>query len=817
MALFRNLRSMFSPTVIHVYGGDMGVAVANMDAAELYRTQPNLRAVVSFLADNAAQVPLKVHERRSDSDRPRVLDSPGALLLAQPNPDMTAFEYKRWVYSDLLLYERHLSLLVPSADTDSGWELRPVPGLWIRGYNGQSPYAPESIDVGAPNAAPVEVPAGKFVLFHGYDPTDPMRQFSRISALKDTLHEQVESNSFRRQMWKRGGRFNAYLTRPKDVQPWTDGAFARFKETWKASWAGAEADEGGGMPILEDGMEIKTVQFNSRDAQWAESVKLSREDAAAVYHVNPAMIWPGSGQTYASAKDNARSLYNDTLAPQLMQVTDRLTADVLKRIGEPSGHYVAYDITIKTEGTFEEKISALQSAVGAPFLSRNEARAKLDLPAIEGGDELIVPLNVMVGGLASNHDTDPTVERYNSAAATVKAEVVDGPKAPDGEPERKAKGDPAEGAADELAEVYRAFFERQRKSVVPKIESGAANWWNAERWDSELVDDLYPVALRQADAAGERAVAQLWPDDASRKYGKEQTAAYISKMCLMRAQAVNAVTHRELQDAIDEGGKAAAVDAKGLRSTIGGVFANAILNRSRTTAGALACALVGFATMEGVKQNKRRGENVYKTWRTTSGNPRSSHRAINGETVQYDQPFSNGMMWPGDWKNGSAAEVAFCKCVLDVEVREIDSYVGRIRDRYDIPAQQVVAADLTKVLGGLDGCSQELYEDAWIGMQELDVPRRKIEDWSLKDKDKARAFREYLGYEREDHRIVRFQTFARAWKVEPVPKGENAWGKLYQRDFIMDGKDGRQANVRTGWILRTDTDKMQLTSEYVKE
>ena len=31
------------------------------------------------------------------------------------------------------------------------------------------------------------------------------------------------------------------------------------------------------MPILEDGMEIKTVQFNSRDAQWYESVKLARE------------------------------------------------------------------------------------------------------------------------------------------------------------------------------------------------------------------------------------------------------------------------------------------------------------------------------------------------------------------------------------------------------------------------------------------------------------------------------------------------------------------------------------------------------------
>mgnify|MGYP006873066765 CR=1 FL=1 len=263
--------------------------------------------------------------------------------------------------------------------------------------------------------------------------------------------------------------------------------------------------------------------------------------------------------------------------------------------------------------------------------------------------------------------------------------------------------------------------------------------------------------------------------------------------------------------------EAAGVDAKGLKDTARGVFAFASQHRAGIAGAALAAGLAGFAMHEACSQNRRRGENVYKTWRTTSGTPRASHAAMNGETVQMDEPFSNGMMYPGDWAGGSAAECANCKCVIDVEVRDKTSYVERIRERYDIPAQQIVEAELAKELGALDGCAEELYEDAWIGMQELDVPRRKIEDWSLKDKDKVRAFREYLGYERDDHSVVRFQTFAKAWKVEPVLKGENAWGKLYQRDFIMDGKNGRKANVRTGWILRDDTGKMQLTSEYVKE
>lgn len=659
MAIFSGLRNLRRP-VIYTYSDDYGVNVAHMDAAQLYKTQPNLRAVISFLADNAAQIPIKVYERASDTDRPRVLDSQAALLLSNPNPDMTAFEFKRWMYSDLLLYERFLTLLIPSKKTDSGWELRPIPAAWIQQYRGTSPFSPDSIVVGVPGNAPIEIPAKMFVLFHGYDPTDPMRQYSRISALKETLHEQVESNKFRRQMWHRGGRFNAYLTRPKDVQPWSDEAFNRFKETWKTSWAGGEAADGGGTPILEDGMEIKTVQFNSRDAQWAESVKLSREDCAAVYHVNPAMIWPGSGQTYASAKDNARALYNDCLAPTLMQATDRINMVILPRVGEPKNHYAAYDITIKTEGTYEEKIKTLSSAVGAPFLSRNEARAHLDLPAIDGGDELITPLNVLTGGLASPRDTDPA--DYNSAliegARLMLGLKSADPTKEDKPKERKAVGKPREEDAEELVEVYKAFFKRQAKSILPKI-GAKAEWWDEKRWNRELTEDLYAKALPISSETARRAIKDLFDDG---EYDTALTEAYIRKMCERRAEMVNQATYTELKDALE-----ADEDEEGLKTTPEGVFENAEENRSESAGNAFATALCAWSLMEACRQNER-GQNVYKTWEVTSSNPRSSHAAMDGETVPYDEPFSNGAMWPGDIDNLDVEDVANCQCVLVITV-----------------------------------------------------------------------------------------------------------------------------------------------------
>ena len=151
MVILDGLRNLFRPKYTYVYGGDYGVSVANMNAEELYKTQPNLRAVISFLADNAAQVPIKVYDRVSDTDRRRILDSPAALLLQNPNEDMTAFEFKRWMYSDLLLYERFLTLIVPSKYTPSGWELRPIPANWIQSFKGSSPFAPEAIVICALN------------------------------------------------------------------------------------------------------------------------------------------------------------------------------------------------------------------------------------------------------------------------------------------------------------------------------------------------------------------------------------------------------------------------------------------------------------------------------------------------------------------------------------------------------------------------------------------------------------------------------------------------------------------------------------------
>jgi hypothetical protein len=94
------------------------------------------------------------------------------------------------------------------------------------------------------------------------------------------------------------------------------------------------------------------------------------------------------------------------------------------------------------------------------------------------------------------------------------------------------------------------------------------------------------------------------------------------------------------------------------------VFDRAESDRVDTGAAAFATAIAGWAALEAVRQvAPRRG--ATKTWDVTSGNPRPSHAAMNGETVPINEPFSNGCEWPGD-EGGDPDTTCGCNCSTEV-------------------------------------------------------------------------------------------------------------------------------------------------------
>ena len=627
-------------------------SVEGMTARELYASQANLHAVVSFLSDSVAQLPLKVYRRVGENNRQRDRESGAALLLYRPNADQTEYEFINSFAVEFLLHGCSFVWLLPDGESPSGYQLRLIPCEWIRETESATNYAPDVLHVSSgTHGEVIEIPRTQFIPFRMYSPGAPGGWQGPIPALKQTLSEQIQADRFRTQIWRSSGRFNAYLTRPKDVAAWSDTQRQSFIETFRAGWS-ADGEHAGGIPLLEDGMELKPYQFSSKEAQYAEARQLSREDVAAAYHVNPSLIWHTTTQTYASAKDNARSLYADCLGPLLQMTQQRINSFLLPLIGADPDTYVEFDLAEKLKGSFEERAALLQAAVGVPWMTRDEARADNNLPPLPDGQgtEVVTPLNVAVG--RQIYSAGPGLLSGPTAAKS--ADVV---SKSDTAPETGELRIPVKAADDEreeLSDVLRSYFARQRRSLLPRIGAGDADWMDFERWDKELADDLEPRLDSISDAHGKAVAEKL-----GTRYDPEITRAYLRKMAEGRAHATNAKTQEAVQAALDaEDDEDAATPAD--------VFDRRENDESDMLGRTLATAVAGWATGESCRQAEDQGysRTIEKRW-VTGPNPRGSHALMNGQRVPIDQPFSNGAYWPGD-DNLSADESCGCNCTTEI-------------------------------------------------------------------------------------------------------------------------------------------------------
>jgi len=643
-------KQLFRPTIVQYnFGPDAPTQVLNYTARQLYNTQDNLSAVVNFLSNSIAQLPLKTYKRNGEAKRERDRTSPAALLLWKPNTDQTEYEFIRSLLVEYFVFGCVYVWLLPDPESSSGWQLRIVPTDWVVSTEKANSYAPDKILVTSNDGNQIEIPRSEFVRFSTYSPGNPGGYVSPISALRQTLEEQIQAGSFRRELWKSSGRLNAQIIRPKDVKPWDDETRKKWVTAFREAW-GPGGSKAGSIPLLEDGMEIKPFSTSFREQQWAESIKLSREAVAAAYGINPSLVWHTDTQTYASSKDNARALYAECLGPVLQMLQQRINAFLLPMIGADVGTYVEFDLSEKLKGSFEERASILQSSVGGPWMTRNEARADNNLPPIEGGDELIVPLNVVAGGQASPQDTH--MDTY-SGSSSLKEILIKANR------EISVNVAPGENEIEAMQEVISKFIKRQSKSVLPKLGAKAVEWWDADRWDEELTEDLIPIMREIATNHG-----YLMSEALGTKFYVDEIVDYIKKAAEARSKIINEETLKKLQEAIEQ-----ALDAEeDARTAAEHEFSKREDADSLLLGSMLAKTLSGFGTKDAVRQAKNQGfsRKVYKEW-VTGPKARDSHSAMNGQRVLIDDKFSNGAEWPGD-DNLSPDESCGCNCSTRVIV-----------------------------------------------------------------------------------------------------------------------------------------------------
>ena len=211
------------------------------------------------------------------------------------------------------------------------------------------------------------------------------------------------------------------------------------------------------------------------------------------------------------------------------------------------------------------------------------------------------------------------------------------------------------------------------------------------------------------------------------------------------------------------------------------------------------------STMDACYAARERGADVVKQWDATmDANTRESHQMVDGEVRALDEKFSNGLMYPGD-PSGSAAEVINCRCVLlqrakwALDQKELD----RLKERASFY--------------GLD--KRKSFDEMDLQFF-AKIPDEKLTEYALNfehptGKEKAKAFKEALGYTKESYTDLKTKILDSFDEKELVYKREDKYGKRYEQIMQITGPNGKTANVLTAWIKDNDNAEPRLTSIYV--
>lgn len=387
----------------HINFVDLAAAVPEMTVEQLWREQPHLRTVTSFIARMVATVSLHVYERMEDGGRARVRDSYLAQLMHKPNEFQTLYRFLFDSVMDFCLYDEFVWYIDEDPTRTDRFRMYRIPPSWIVHTKWDDPWHLTHVAVNFPTREPlVWLDGDRIIRSHGYSPSSVRYGDSPINALRGVLKEQIESAAYRAQLWHNGPRLGGVITRPQDAK-WDAVARRRFKQSWQSTYAGSGSGAGG-VPVLEDGMEFKPFHLKAQDEQVVEMTKLSLSTVAQVYHVNPTMVGLLDNANYSNVKEFRQSLYGDSLGPMMKQIEELLNFELLPRLAaldhtiDPSEVYLEFNIEERLRGRFEEQAAVTSTAVGGPWMTRNEARVMNNLPKVDGGDELIVPLNVSTGG-----------------------------------------------------------------------------------------------------------------------------------------------------------------------------------------------------------------------------------------------------------------------------------------------------------------------------------------------------------------------------------------------------------------------------------
>ena len=137
------------------------------------------------------------------------------------------------------------------------------------------------------------------------------------------------------------------------------------------------------------GMTLTPLNLKLADSQFLEVKQYSALQIASAFGVKPYQVGDYTKASYASAEAQQLSFLVDTLLFIVKQYEEEIGYKLLSDAEEADGYHAKFNTGVILRADQQTQINTLSAAVSNFLMTPNEAREKLDLPAKDGGDQLL--------------------------------------------------------------------------------------------------------------------------------------------------------------------------------------------------------------------------------------------------------------------------------------------------------------------------------------------------------------------------------------------------------------------------------------------
>lgn len=375
-------------------------------------------ACVRVLAEGLASLPCILYERfqQDGRDAKRRARSHGlySLLHDAPNPVMTALEFFEVGMAQALLWGNFYAEIEwsPRGDVVALWPLpawRVTPALTqqVKYYSLQMDNQADRV---LSDYQVLHVPS------FGYNGVSGK---SMISLAREAIGLGLAAERYGASVFGNGVVPGGVLEHPGVL---SDEAYSRLHDSWASRHQGlANAQR---LAILEEGMKYNKVGIPPEDAQFLDTRKYQRSEIAGIFRVPLHMIGDLERATFSNIEQQSTDFLTNSLSPWLRRWEQRIVRSLL--VGrERERYYAEFLVDALLRGDTATRYAAYATGRQWGWLSVNDIRTRENMNPVDGGEEYLVPMNMVEAGsepepdrLPPTRTAEPWVQSVTRAART---------------------------------------------------------------------------------------------------------------------------------------------------------------------------------------------------------------------------------------------------------------------------------------------------------------------------------------------------------------------------------------------------------------